>query len=101
MRKEVDLMFLIKEHRYKVNPRDVICFQSMLRKAIQSMLYPRRPTRIRRLRMRVGACSSTPVNIIIKARVLLIKVMILYTNAKLEGIGRGEMERMNKNGLSM
>ena len=38
MRKDIDLMFLIKEHRYKVNPRDVICFQSMLRKAIQSML---------------------------------------------------------------
>ena len=37
MRKDVDLMILIKEHRYKVNPRDVICFQSMLRKAIQSM----------------------------------------------------------------
>ena len=33
-------MFLIKEHRYKVNLRDVnhvICFQSMLRKAMQSM----------------------------------------------------------------
>ena len=38
MRKDIDLMFLIKEHRYKVNPRDVICFQSMLRKAIQSMV---------------------------------------------------------------
>ena len=35
MRKEVDLMFLIKKHRR----RDVICFQSMLRKAIQSGLY--------------------------------------------------------------
>ena len=51
--------------------------------------------------MSVGACSSTPVNIIIKARVLLIKVMILYTNAKLEGIGRGEMEGMNKSGLNI
>ena len=38
MRKDIDLMFLIKEHRYKVNLRDVICFQSMLRKAIQSMI---------------------------------------------------------------